>query len=187
VRDRVKEEINRKVPVSKNVQSAILKNIIGSFKDNDDSSDSDGTVSDVVNKITTNNKLDKEEEDFKDRLQKLKMKITDEVKAGKHGNIKIEETKDDKQKGLEKEVEDLKKELKELKEHLNEKNETSSSSSESESEDEPVSVLDIFKTTILQKSKKSTIYIDKKNKKSKLVETKTQKILKERIKMLKNK
>jgi len=187
VRDRVKEEINKQVPVSKNVQSAILKNIIGSFKDNDDSSDSDGTVSSAVNKITTNNKLDKEEEDFKDRLQKLKMKITDEVKAGKHGNVKIDETKDDKQKGLEKEVEDLKKELKELKEHLNEKNETSSSSSESESEDEPVSVLDIFKTTILQKSKKSTIYIDKKNKKSKLVETKTQKILKERIKMLKNK
>ena len=64
----------------------------------------------------------------------------------------------------------------------------SSSSSDSELEDEkPMSVLDIFKTTILQKSKKSTYFYNNQQKKSKLIETKTRKILKKRIQMLEKK
>ena len=99
--------------------------------------------------------------------------------------------------------ESLKNELKELKEHIKNKNEGSSSSSsedtsddgdeseeEGEDEEKPISVLDIFKTTILKKTSKTTksTYLCKDSlkpslRRSKLIETKTQKILKERIQM----
>ena len=81
------------------------------------------------------------------------------------------------------------KELKLLKEQYNEnsEDEKSSNSSESESENGNLSVLDIFKTTILQKSTKSSYIINKGKKRSKVSETRTRKILKERIEMLQKK
>merc|ERR1712083_367984 len=122
---------------------------------------------------TNTEELDQEEEAFQSRLEKMKMKITWEVKNGKYGNVKLEDeknvSKQEKEKCLESEVESLKNELKELKEHIRNKNEASSSSSsedtsgeedeseeEEEEEDKPVSVLDIFKTTILKKTSKTT-------------------------------
>ena len=201
---------DRRVTVSKPVQDAILKNILGQYSQDDDDQESSGdeTVNEAISKITNTEELDQEEEAFQSRLEKMKMKITDQVKKGKYGNIKLEDeknvSKQEKEKCLESEVETLKNELKELKEHIKNKNEASSSSScedtseeEDESEEEekeekkpPISVLDIFKTTILKKTSKTTksTYLCTESqklglKKSKLIETKTQKILKERIHM----
>merc|ERR1739844_161411 len=57
----------------------------------------------------------------------------------------------------------------------------------SDQEKERPSVFDIFKTTVLQKekSKRSTHLYDDSMRKSKLVQTKTSKILKERMELLK--
>ena len=205
---------DRRVTVSKPVQDAILKNIIGHYAEDDDDQESSGdeTVNEAISKITNTEELDQEEEAFQSRLEKMKMKITDQVKNGKYGNVKLEDEKNvskqekEKEKCLESEVESLKNELKELKEHIKNKNEASSSSSsedtsgeedeseEEEEEDKPVSVLDIFKTTILKKTSKTTksTYLCQDSvkpslKRSKLIETKTQKILKERIQMRNNK
>ena len=202
--------------VSKPVQEAILRNILGQYTQDDDQeeeSEGDEAVNEAISKITNTEELDQEEEAFQSRLEKMKMKITDEVKNGKHGNVKIEDEKNSpkqgsKEKYLESEVESLKNELRELKEHIKSKNEASSSSSSEDTSDEedgddessgeeeeeednnPVSVLDIFKTTILKKTSKTTksTYLCKDSqkpslKRSKLIESKTQKILKERIQM----
>ena len=188
-----------------------MKNILGQYSQDDDDDDQessgDETVNEAISKITNTKELDQEEEAFQSRLEKMKMNITDQVKNGKYGNVKLEDEKNipklEKEKYLESEVESLKSELKELKEHIRNKNETSSSSSsedgsddedeseeEEEEEDKPMSVLDIFKTTILKKTSKTTksTYLCTESqklglKKSKLIETKTQKILKERIQM----
>ena len=192
-RDKVQKGTKQKVQVNKSIQNAILKNIMGSYegKEDDESSSYDESVDEAVSIITKNPQLDKDDLAFKDRLQKLRMQVTDKAKAGKYGKVILDNPIDgqnnQKQKGLEKEVEDLRKELKELKEYINDKNQASSTSSESESEaeEQPVNVLDIFKTTILQKSKKSTYVF--KDKKKKVFETKTRKILKERIEMLNKK
>ena len=192
-RDKVQKGIKKKAQVNKSIQNAILKNIMGSYeeKEDDESSSYDESVDEAVSIITKNPQLDKDDLAFKDRLQKLRMQVTDKAKAGKYGKVILDNPIDgqnnQKQKGLEKEVEDLRKELKELKEYINDKNQASSTSSESESEaeEQPVNVLDIFKTTILQKSKKSTYVF--KDKKKKVFETKTRKILKERIEMLNKK
>ena len=196
--------------VSKPVQEAILRNILGQYTQDDDQeeeSEGDEAVNEAISKITNTEELDQEEEAFQSRLEKMKMKITDKVKNGKHGNVKIEDEKNSpkqgcKEKYLESEVESLNNELRELKEHIKSKNEASSSSSSEdtsdeedessgeEEEDNPVSVLDIFKTTILKKTSKTTksTYLCKDSqkpslKRSKLIESKTQKILKERIQM----
>ena len=210
--DRALGSANKTVTVSKTVQDAILKNIIGHYNQDEEEEETSGdeSVTEAVTKITESKELDQEEAAFQDRLAKMKKKIRSEVRAGKHGDVKIEETilknteKEEegmKHKKLEDEVQSLKDELKELKEHIKNKNSASPSSSsnssfshddddESDEEDEqdrPVNILDIFKTTILKKSKttKST-FKDSDNpslKKSKLVESKTRKILKERIQM----
>ena len=195
-REKVQKEIKKKVQVNKSIQNAILKNIMGSHEEkedkDDESSSCDESVDEAVSNITKNPQLDKDDLAFKDRLQKLRMQVADKAKAGKYGKVILDDNPIDgqnnqKQKGLEKEVEDLRKELKELKEYINDRNQASSTSSESESEaeEQPVNVLDIFKTTILQKSKKSTYVF--KDKKKKVFETKTRKILKERIEMLNKK
>lgn len=195
-REKVQKEIKKKVQVNKSIQNAILKNIMGSHEEkedkDDESSSCDESVVEAVSNITKNPQLDKDDLAFKDRLQKLRMQVADKAKAGKYGKVILDNNPIDgqnnqKQKGLEKEVEDLRKELKELKEYINDRNQASSTSSESESEaeEQPVNVLDIFKTTILQKSKKSTYVF--KDKKKKVFETKTRKILKERIEMLNKK
>ena len=164
----VKDEIKKKVPVSRSVQSGILKTILGSYEDEEEDSSS-GDESDHLDSASTN-------PTFKKQVKNLKSKS---FKDGQNN---------EKGQGLEKEVENLRKELKELKEQFKDNQDwKSSNSSESESEEEkPVSVLDIFKTTILQKSKKST-YIINKEKRSKVSETRTQKILKERIEKLQKK
>ena len=202
---------DRRVTVSKPVQQAILRNIIGQYAQDDDREESAGdeSVDEAISKITNTEELDQEEEAFQGRLEKMKMKITDQVKNGKYGNFEIkDETSSPKprcrEKYLESDVESLKNELKELKEHIKNKNGASSSSSsedtsdeedkvnesseeEEEEEDNPLSVLDIFKTTILKKTSKTTkstcLYMDSKLKRSKLIQSKTQKILKERIQM----
>ena len=215
--DKALGSANKAVTVSKTVQDAILKNIIGHYNQDDDQDEEetsgDESVVEAVTKITETKELDQEEAAFHDRLAKMKKKITGEVRAGKHGDVKIEdeetilkntfkEKEKIRKKKLEDEVQSLKDELKELKEHIKDKNSASSSSSssssssfshddESDEEDRPVNILDIFKTTILEKSKttKSTYRCKDSNNpsrmKSKLVESKTRKILKERIQMRK--
>lgn len=176
-KEKIKNKMNKKVPINKSVQDIILKNILGSYEDDVDNNDGSSTDESVQ---------DKDEGIIMTRLQKLKTQMSDKVSQDN-------ESKDDQnnksKRGLEKEVEDLKQELKELKEHLKEKeSQTSTSESESSEDDKPMSVLDVFKTTILQKSKKSTYFYNKnKQKKSKLIETKTRKILKQRFEMLKKK
>ena len=167
----VKNEIKERVPVSKSVQSGILKTILGSYEDEDKKEDSSSS-----------------EEDNKEALNKVELVFKKRVQSLKHGTHKDREN-NEKGKGLEKEVEDLRKELKLLKEQYNEnsEDEKSSNSSESESEKGNLSVLDIFKTTILQKSTKSSYIINKGKKRSKVSETRTRKILKERIEMLQKK
>lgn len=209
-RTNTSDSADRRVTVSKPVQDAILKNIIGHYNTQDDDyqdSSGDETVNDAISKITNTEELDQEEEAFQNRLEKMKMKITDQVKKGKYGNVRLEDEKNiptqEKEKHLESEVESLKNELKELKEHIKNKNEGSSSSSSEDTSDDgdeseeeggdeekPISVLDIFKTTILKKTSKTTksTYLCKDSlkpslRRSKLIETKTQKILKERIQM----
>ena len=207
--DRAMTSADRKVTVSKTVQDAILKNIIGQYNQDDDNDETSGdeTVEHAVSKITGNKELDQEETEFQNRLENMKKKISNEVKLGKHGDVKLEEKKHNnpekvKENNLEDEVRSLRNELKELKEHIKNKNSASASSSSSEDEsdedesdggeseeEKPISVLDVFKTTILKKSKttKST-YLCKdssspSHKKSQLIESKTCKILKERIQM----
>ena len=172
----VEDEIKKKVSVSKSVQSGILKTILGSYED-EGNKDAGGS--------STESDEDKDASkvgcSFKKRVQGLKDRKAHQDQDGENNK---------ESKCLEKEVDDLRKELKELKEQFNESNqdENSSNSSEPESEEEkPVSVLDIFKTTILQKSKKSSYVINKGKKRSKVSETKTRKILKERIELLQKK
>merc|ERR1711874_536211 len=117
-----------------------MGNIIGQYAQDDDREESAGdeSVNEAISKITNTEELDQEEEAFQSRLEKMKMKITDQVKKGKYGNIKLEDeknvSKQEKEKCLESEVETLKNELKE---HIKNKNEASSSSSfEDTSEEE---------------------------------------------------
>ena len=165
----VSEEIKKKVPVSKSVQSGILKTILGSYEDKKEECSSDSSEEpneEALNKVAL---------DYKKRMQGLKEESS-----------KDRENNENNGKSLEKEVEDLKKELKELKRQFNDNNQDENSFSESESDGEkPVSVLDIFKTTILQKSKKPS-YVDR-NRKSKVSETRTSKVCKKRIEMLQRK
>lgn len=131
-RKSVREEIKNQVPVSKSVQSGILKTILGSYEDKkkECSSGEDSNQKCFV---------------FKKRMRGLK-EVSCKDRENNKNNGKV----------LEKEVEDLRKELKELKRHFNDNNQDEKSSSGSESDGgKPISVLDIFKTTILQKSKKS--------------------------------
>ena len=229
-------------PVSKSIQSAILKNIIGDFGSNDDKVKED-SVDDVVSKIMSGNQDHLDKDDFESRMKKLKSQVTDKAKAGVYGKVQLDQqsaTTTSKQKTDEqnndKELEDeaarLRKELLEMKQKIEEKKRknrtptpSSSSSSESESEveeedeegseeesdgdsgdgseesetdhsdrsddddqeDGGPSVFDIFKSTVLQKekSRKSTHFYDDSMRKSKLVQTKTSKILKERMELLK--
>ena len=223
-------------PVSKSIQSAILKNIIGDFGSNDDKVKED-SVDDVVSKIMSGNQDHLDKDDFESRMKKLKSQVTDKAKAGVYGKVQLNQqsaTTTSKQKTDEqnndKELEDeaarLRKELLEMKQKIEEKKRktrtptpSSSTSSESESEveeeedsedesddsgdgsdesetdnsdrsdqeDGGPSVFDIFKSTVLQKekSRKSTHLYDDSMRKSKLVQTKTSKILKERMELLK--
>ena len=168
----VKDEIKKRVPVSKSVQSGILKTILGSYEDEDKKEDSSSS----------------EEDNNKEAINKVELVFKKRAQGLKHGTHKDRENNET-GKGLEKEVEDLRKELKLLKEQYNEnsQDDKSSNSSESESEKGNLSVLDIFKTTILQTSTKSSYIINKGKKRSKVSETRTRKILKERIEMLKKK
>ena len=167
----VKDEIKKRVPVSKSVQSGILKTILGSYEDEDKEESSSS-----------------EEDNNKEAINKVELVFKKRAQGLKHGTHKDREN-NEKGKGLEKEVEDLRKELKLLKEQYNEnsQDDKSSNSSESESENGNLSVLDIFKTTILQTSTKSSYIINKGKKRSKVSETRTRKILKERIEMLQKK
>merc|ERR1711976_626837 len=128
----VREEIKKKVPVSKSVQSGILKTILGSYEDKKEECSSDSSEEsneESFNKVAL---------DYKKRMQGLKEE-----------SRKDRENNENNGKSLEKEVEDLRKELKELKRQFNDNNQDEKSFSESESDGEkPVSVLDIFKTTI---------------------------------------
>ena len=226
-------------PVSKSIQSAILKNIIGDFGSNDDKVKED-SVDDVVSKIMSGNQDHLDKDDFESRMKKLKSQVTDKAKAGVYGKVQLDQEsaittskqKTDEQnndKELEDEAARLRKELLEMKQKIEEKKRknrtptpSSSSSSESESEveeeeegdsedesesdsgdgsdesetdnsdrsdqeDGGPSVFDIFKSTVLQKekSRKSTHLYDDSMRKSKLVQTKTSKILKERMELLK--
>ena len=132
----VREEIKKKVPVSKSVQSGILKTILGSYEDK---------------KEECSSGEDSYDEGFvcKKRMQGLK-EVSCKDKNKNNGKV------------LEKEVEDLRKELKELKRQFNDNNQNSPSESESDG-GKPLSVLDIFKTTILQKSKISPKEIRNRN------------------------
>ena len=223
-------------PVSKSIQSAILKNIIGDFGSNDDKVKED-SVDDVVSKIMSGNQDHLDKDDFESRMKKLKSQVTDKAKAGVYGKVQLDQQsatttsqqKTDEQnndKELEDEAARLRKELLEMKQKIEEKKRktrtptpSSSTSSESESEveeeedsedesddsgdgsdesetdnsdrsdqeDGGPSVFDIFKSTVLQKekSRKSTHLYDDSMRKSKLVQTKTSKILKERMELLK--
>ena len=148
----VREEIKKKVPVSKSVQSGISKTILGSYEDKKEecsSDSSEGSNEEALKKVAL---------DFKRGMQGFKEE-----------SRKDRENNENNGKSLEKEVRDLRKELKELKRQFDDNNQDENSSSESESDGEkPVSVLDIFKTTILQKSKKSSYVVSKRNKKSKV-------------------
>ena len=231
-------------PVSKSIQSAILKNIIGDFGRNDDKVKED-SVDDVVSKIISRSQDNIDEDDFESRMKKIKSQVTDKAKAGVYGKVQLDqqtaattskqnpdEQNNDKDKDLEDEAARLRKELLEMKQKIEEKKRknrtptpSSSSASESESdveeeeeeesendsdddsedgsnesetdhsdqsdvgdqEEERPSVFDIFKSTVLQKekSRKSTHLYDDSMRKSKLVQTKTSKILKERMELLK--
>ena len=232
-------------PVSKSIQSAILRNIIGDFGRDDDKVKED-SVDDVVSKIISGSQDHPDEDDFESRMKKIKSQVTDKAKAGVYGKVQlgqqtaattsISKQKPDEQnndKDLEDEAARLRRELLEMKQKIEDKKRknrtptpSSSSASESESEaeeegdeeesedeseddsedgsnesetdhsdqsdvgdqeEESPSVFDIFKTTVLQKekSKKSTHLYDDSMRKSKLVQTKTSKILKERMELLK--
>ena len=232
-------------PVSKSIQSAILRNIIGDFGRNDDKVKED-SVDDVVSMIVSGSQGHLDEDDFESRMKKIKSQVTDKAKAGVYGKVQlgqqtaattsISKQKPDEQnndKDLEDEAARLRRELLEMKQKIEDKTRknrtptpSSSSTSESESdaeeegdeeesedesddesedgsnesetdhsdqsdvgdhEEESPSVFDIFKTTVLQKekSKKSTHLYDDSMRKSKLVQTKTSKILKERMELLK--
>ena len=231
-------------PVSKSIQSAILRNIIGDFGRNDDKVKED-SVDDVVSKIISGSQDHLDEDDFESRMKKIKSQVTDKAKAGVYGKVQLGQqtaattsisTKPDEQnndKDLEDEAARLRRELLEMKQKIEDKTRknrtptpSSSSTSESESdaeeegdeeesedesdddsedgsnesetdysdqseagdqEEERPSIFDIFKTTVLQKekSKKSTHLYDDSMRKSKLVQTKTSKILKERMELLK--
>ena len=66
---------DRRVTVSKPVQEAILKNILGQYSQDDDDDDQessgDETVNEAISKITNTKELDQEEEAFQSRLEKL--------------------------------------------------------------------------------------------------------------------
>ena len=149
-RKSVREEIKKKVPVSKSVQSGILKTILGSYEDKKE-------------KCSSGEDSDEKCFVFKKRIQGLK-EVSCKDRENNKNNGKV----------LEKEVEDLRKELKELKRQFNDNNQDSPSESESDG-GKPLSVLDIFKTTILQKSKNPSKEIRNRNyvnkKKSKVSET----------------
>ena len=227
-------------PVSKSIQSAILKNIIGDFGRNDDKVKED-SVDDVVSKIISGSQDHIDEDDFESRMKKIKSQVTDKAKAGVYGKVQLDQQtaattskqnpdEQNNDKDLEDEAARLRRELLEMKQKIEEKKRknrtptpSSSSASESESEaeeeeesedesdedsedgsnesetdhsdqsdvgdqeEESPSVFDIFKSTVLQKekSRKSTHLYDDSMRKSKLVQTKTSKILKERMELLK--
>ena len=142
-------------PVSKSIQSAILRNIIGDFGRNDDKVKED-SVDDVVSKIISGSQDHLDEDDFESRMKKIKSQVTNKAKAGVYGKVQlgqqtaattsISKQKPDEQnndKDLEDEAARLRRELLEMKQKIEDKKRknrtqtpTSSSASESESESE---------------------------------------------------
>ena len=151
-------------PVSRSIQSAILKNIIGDWADHDDGEKED-SVDDVVSKIISGD-LDNDQDDFRSRMMTLKSQVTSKAKAGVYGKVHLdqeaastsrdvdhlESTSKDEQnndKELEEEAARLRKQLLEMKQKIKNKENrapspsspasrtpSSSSSSASESESE---------------------------------------------------
>ena len=151
-------------PVSRSIQSAILKNIIGDWADHDVEEKED-SVDDVVSKIISGD-LDNDQDDFRSRMMTLKSQVTSKAKAGVYGKVHLDQeaastsrdvdhldsTSKDEQnndKELEEEAARLRKQLLEMKQKIKNKENrapspsspasrtpSSSSSSASESESE---------------------------------------------------
>ena len=154
---------NNEPPVSKSIQSAILRNIIGDFgaanDHNENKMNEEDAVDDVVSKIISG-EINKDKDEFSSRMSKIKSQVTDKAKAGAYGKVILDQSalqvdkvpevkrnssteKERSEDELKDEAARLRKELLEMKEKIQNKKRKSrspsvsaTSSSESESEAE---------------------------------------------------
>ena len=154
---------NNEPPVSKSIQSAILRNIIGDFgaanDHNENKMNEEDAVDDVVSKIISG-EINNDKDEFSSRMSKIKSQVTNKAKAGAYGKVILDQSalqvdevpevkrnssteKERSEDELKDEAARLRKELLEMKEKIQNKKRKSrspsvsaTSSSESESEAE---------------------------------------------------